>query len=147
MSSVAHQIDRKAATTTRGLWRSGFVAVFLSVMLNIFVATVAVHLYGISTEQFVHLQWWRYTLLTVISVIAATVIYSWLIRNEQCKRPVRAFMTLSTIVLAVSFIAPVSLMFMSEGVVVPGVIALMIMHVVPAAVCMITIPEWSYEYQ
>ncbi len=143
MSSVSHSVDLKTATTTGRLWAAGLLAVLLSVALNTFIGVVAVHMYGISTEEFVQLQWWRYTLFTIIPVIAATVLYGWLVRRKHSRQPVRTFIIISLIVLIVSFV-PHFFMLSAEDALVPGILALSVMHVVPATVCMIAIPEWSH---
>jgi uncharacterized membrane-anchored protein len=69
-------------------------------------------------------------IVTVIGVLGAALVFALIARYTR--RPIRIFQITSLVVLLVSFIPNIG-MFTREDASVPGIIGLMIMHVVAAA--------------
>jgi ABC-type thiamin/hydroxymethylpyrimidine transport system permease subunit len=69
-------------------------------------------------------------IVTVIGVLGAALVFALIARYTR--RPIRIFYITSLVVLLVSFIPNIG-MFTREDASVPGIIGLMIMHVVAAA--------------
>ena len=71
-------------------------------------------------------------LFTVLGVVGATAVY-WLVRRRAAN-PDRTFVRVASVVLVLSFLPDVGLLSADPAATVPGVVVLMAMHVVAAAV-------------
>jgi hypothetical protein len=124
------------------LWLAGLVAVVLAVVGNVIVGTLAQALFEIP-PQFAPFELPRYVLFTVIGVIGATVVFAVLARMSQ--RPIPIFQRVAVVVLLLSFIPDLAMLFTDAvpGATVPGVVTLMVMHVVAAVVAIIVLPRMA----
>lgn len=131
--------------TPQVTWALFFVTLIISLMLNILIANSAIHIYAVKTYEFTPLQWPRYVSFTAISVIAANLYYWYLARFNE--RPVRNFLLVSIILLVLSLIPP---FIMITNPYIPGAtietaFTLMLMHIAPAATCMVTFAGWGHS--
>ena len=81
--------------------------------------------------------------LSVVGAVGAAAVYAYLARRGE--DATRRFQRIAVAVLVVSFVPDVALLFVDEAATVAAVLALMIMHVVVAAVCLVTIPSDANE--
>lgn len=114
----------------RSLPARGAVAVAAAVLANA-VVVLAADAAGI-TPEFQHLSLPRVVVLSAAGAVGATAVYAALRRYVD--RPGRTFVRVAAIVLAVSFLPDVGLLLNDPAATVPGVVVLMAMHVVVAAV-------------
>lgn len=102
----------------------------LSVLVNA-VLVVLVGAVGIAPE-FRALTLPPVALLSAVGAIGAVVVYGLLTRYVD--RPERTFRRVAAVVLVLSFVPDLGLLVGDPAATVPGVVVLMIMHVVVAAV-------------
>lgn len=114
------------------LWWAGLLAAVVATIGNILVRMATVALFPIP-ETFPPFALQRIALFSVVGVVGATGVLALLARFTQ--RPVRWFWIVSLVVLVLSFIPNILLLITRNlpGTNVPGVLSLMLMHVVAAA--------------
>lgn len=114
-------------------WWIGLLVIVLSIAGNAIVRTIAMALFAIPPE-FEPLAWPRFTFFTVIGAVGATIVFAIVARFSR--RPMRLFRIIALIVLLISFLPDVGLLTGRPfpGITVPGVVSLMVMHVVSAAI-------------
>jgi hypothetical protein len=82
-------------------------------------------------------------ILSVVGAIGAAAVYAYLERRGE--NAASRFRRIAIAVLVVSFVPDVALLFVDEAATVAAIVALMLMHVVVAAVCLATIPTDASE--
>jgi len=115
------------------IWWAGLVTLVASLAANAIVAALAGPLLNVS-PVFAPLQPGAYVFFTVIGVLGAVTTFALVARFAR--RPIRTYLTVATIALALSFIP--DLMLMADpslpGTSVPAILALMVMHIVTFAI-------------
>lgn len=124
------------------LWLAGLVAVVLAVVGNVIVGTLAQALFEIP-PQFAPFQLPRYVLFTVIGMVGATIVFAVLPRVSQ--RPISLFQRVAVVALVLSFIPDLAMLFADAvpGATVPGVVTLMVMHVVAGVIAIVVLPRMT----
>lgn len=107
----------------------GGAGALVAVVVNA-ILVAAAQAIGIAPE-FRALTYPPVVFLTVVGVAGATVVY-WLLSRRRSD-PDRTFVRVAVAVLVVSFVPDVGLLFADDAATVPGVVVLMVMHVVVAA--------------
>jgi hypothetical protein len=123
------------------LWWVGLLAAVVAVIGNILVQVIASAAYTIPAG-FQPFQIPRLAIFTVVGVAGATGVFALLGRFTQ--RPVRWFWITSVVVLLLSFIPNILMLTGTlpvPGTTVPGVISLMIIHIVAAAAAVGILPR------
>lgn len=118
------------AMLPRSLALRGGLAVVLSAVVNALVAQIAGSL-GVA-PGFEHLGLARVAVFSAAGAVGATVVYAGLVRYVE--RPERTFTRVAVAVLVLSFLPDVGLLSSVPEATVPGVVTLMLMHVVVAVV-------------
>lgn len=126
MSTVA-----ETPRSGRSLVQRGLLAVVLSVVANAVVLTIARTLR--IAPGFEPFEWASVVSLTAVGAVGAVVVY-WLL-SRWSATPDRTFTVVAGVVLLVSFVPDLFLLSGDENATIPGVVVLMVMHVVVAAVC------------
>lgn len=127
---MASQFDAAGtAIPTATLTVRGIVAVVIALVANglLLGAVLATDL----VEPFEPLSIGSVALFTVLGAIAATLVFGFLTRRSE--QPDRTFIVLAGIVLVLSFGPDAWLLQSDPEATVPGVLVLMVMHVVVAA--------------
>ena len=122
---------------TRELAKRGALAVGASVLANWLLLGAV--LTGTIVEPFDALSFPPVTLLTVLGTVGAIFVYGGLTRVVA--DPDRAFLIVAVAVLVLSFIPDIALLEVDPGATVPGVVVLMLMHVVVAVICVATLTD------
>jgi cytochrome bd-type quinol oxidase subunit 2 len=130
MAEATH--PKKQKVKSERLWWVTLVAAVVAVIGNIIVQQLTLALFTIPAS-FPPFNLPPIILFTVVGVVGAAGVFALLGRTTE--RPIRWFWIISLVVLLLSFIPNIALLITSSlpGTTVPGVISLMIMHVVPAA--------------
>ena len=118
--------------------RRGLYTVGLSVAANAVVLAVATELLGVA-PNFESLDWPPVIFLTVVGAVGATVVYAGLTRVVA--RPDRTFTLLAGVVLLVSFLPDLLWLPDDPGATTAGIVVLMLMHVVVAAICVAVLTQ------
>jgi hypothetical protein len=115
------------------LWWVGLLMIVLSIAGNAIVRTITMALFDIPPE-FRPLAWSQFIFFTVVGAVGATVVFAIVARLSQ--RPIRLFRRIAIGVLLISFLPDIGLLVGRPfpGITVPGVLSLMVMHVVSAVV-------------
>jgi hypothetical protein len=131
--------------TPQVTWALFFVTFIISIMLNILIANSVIQIYGVKPYEFTPLQWPRYVSFTAVAVIAANFYYWYLARFNE--RPVRNFLLVSIIILVASLIPPFIMITNPyiAGATTETAVTLMLMHIVPAAACMVAFAGWGHS--
>jgi uncharacterized membrane protein YeaQ/YmgE (transglycosylase-associated protein family) len=118
----------------------GLLAIAVAVIGNIIVLWITEALFTIPAS-FMPMAIPPITIFTVIGVVGAIIVFALLARFTQ--QPVRRFWIISVVVLLLSFIPNIATLTVSPmpGATVPGVVSLMIMHVVAAAAAVGILPR------
>lgn len=72
--------------------------------------------------------------LSAVGALGATAVYWLLVRTGAVDRPARTFRRVAAAVLVVSFLPDIGLLWADPAATLPGILVLMLMHVVVAAV-------------
>jgi len=128
-----------ADTLPRSLPVRGVLAAVLAVIVNVLLV-VAAGVLGIA-PGFQALSIPPVAFLSTLGVIGATVVY-WLLRRYT-NTPDRAFVRIAAVVLILSFLPDVALLSVDPAATVPGVIVLMVMHVVVAVAAVGLLVDWT----
>lgn len=121
-------VEEKAST---GKVVLGVVAAIVVASIGNTVVSYAAQALGADPTVMQGLQLQAYVVLTAVGVIIAA--FAWASIRKRAKDPARTLGKLVPIVVAVSFLADVPMFFLPDASV-AGIIALMLMHVVVAAV-------------
>lgn len=113
------------------IMKRGGLAVALSIVANAAVLWIA--LAADIAPGFSPLSWPPVLLLTIVGAAGGTVVY-WLVARRS-ERPARQFTVIAAIVLVLSFIPDVVLLPGTPDATTAGIVVLMLMHVIVAAIC------------
>ena len=120
------------------LARRGVVALVLGVLVNLALAFVLLELdVPRSTEFF---QYGPIVFWTTLGVFGATVVYYFV--TQRSRTPNRTFARIALGVLVLSFLPDVALAVFVDAVTTSEAVALMSLHVPPAAICIVTLTGW-----
>lgn len=130
------------ATVTHAGWRSRFgyrvgAALAASVLFNVVLVGIATAV-GVA-PGFRPVAVVPVALLSAVGVLGATGTY--LVLDRLSDTPDRLFRLVAVAVLLVSFVPDVLLLSADPAATVPGVVVLMVMHVVVAAACLSFLPD------
>jgi hypothetical protein len=117
----------------------GAVATVLAVAVNVAIVLVA-DAVGIA-PGFEHLSARRVALLSAAGAVGATTVY--LVLARAVATPDRTFRLVAGIVLVLSFLPDLALLSAEEAATVPGVLVLMLMHVVVAVLAVGLLTGWN----
>ena len=107
----------------------GGAAALVAVVVNAALVAVAQAL-GVA-PGFMALSYPPVAFLSAVGAIGATVVYGLIARRRDDPDPL--FVRVAGVVLVLSFLPDVGLLFGDEAATIPGVVVLMLMHVVVAA--------------
>jgi hypothetical protein len=130
-----------AGVRSRSLAVRGGIAVVLSVIANALVLVVVQALE--IAPDFQALTFPPVLFLSAAGAVGAVAVY-WLL-DSRAERPARTFRRVAAAVLVVSFVPDLALLALDEAATGPGVVVLMLMHVVVAAVAVGVLVGWSGE--
>lgn len=132
----------RAEIDWRRLAAAGVVAAVLSVAANALVRAVALMLFDISPELR-PFTWPQLSMFTMIGVAGATLVYALVVR--RARRPTTTFRKIAIVVLLLSLLPDVGLLVSQAipGMTTPAFWALVIMHVVTAAITVATLTGWG----
>ena len=128
-----------AGVRSRSLAVRGGIAVVLSAIGNA-VVLVVVQALEIAPD-FQALTFPPVLFLSAVGAVGAVGVY-WLL-DRRAERPARTFRRVAAGVLVVSFVPDLALLAVDEAATVPGVLVLMLMHVVVAAVAVGVLVGWG----
>ena len=117
------------------LARRGLTAVVASVAANSLL--LALVLASGAVQSFMPLSYPPVLFLSAVGAIGATLVYGLLSRRVE--NPDRTFLRVAVVALALSFLPDIGLLFGDPQATILGVLVLMAMHVVVAAVCVGTL--------
>ncbi|WP_138007733.1 DUF6069 family protein [Halalkalirubrum salinum] len=117
----------------------GLGALVIALLINFVLGWIALSQDLIGSTAF-----FRYPAIAVwtsLGIGGATVVYGLL--SQRVATPDRTFVRVAAAVLVLSFIPDIALLFASESVTTSEAIGLMALHVPPAIVAVLTLPERS----
>jgi hypothetical protein len=116
------------------VWWVGFVTIIATLVVNFLIASIAKGLFPIA-NTFIPLQPMGFISFTIIGVLAAIIVFALI--GRFARRPISTFERTAWIVLTVSLIPDVLVWFTKPypGTTLPGVVALMVMHIATATIC------------
>ena len=123
------------------LARRGFVAVALSLVANALVLTLV--LASGVVQPFTPLSYPPVLFLSGVGAVGATLVYGLL--STRVENPDRTFLRVAVAVLVLSFLPDIGLLFVDPQATIPGVVVLLVMHVVVAGVCVGTLTTLGRE--
>jgi hypothetical protein len=133
MSEATYAPSTNQEVKISRLWWAGLLAAVVAVVGNIIVQVITNALVTIPAG-FLPFQIPRIAIFSVVGVAGATGVFALLSRFTQ--RPIHWFWITSVVVLLLSFVPNILMLIGTlpvPGTTVPGVISLMVMHVVAAA--------------
>lgn len=130
-----------AGVRSRSLAVRGGIALALSVIANAGVLLVVQALE--IAPDFEALTFPPVLFLSAAGAVGAVVVY-WVL-DRRVDRPARTFRRIAAAVLVASFVPDLALLAVDEAATVPGVIALVAMHVVVAAIAVGVLVGWRDE--
>ena len=132
--------DRKAPTGRIAL--AAIVTLIVAVVGNLILGLLATSLLDIPAE-FEPMIPLRYSFLTVMGVLGGIAVFLYMTRKSG--KSARAFQRIAWITLALSMVPTLGLYFsqVMPGTTLPGVLVLMLMHVVAALPVIYILPAYS----
>lgn len=121
------------------LLRRGAIALALALAANLALAWVALTVAFVDSQEF--FQYGAIVLWTTLGIAGATAVYGVVAR--QSATPARTFLQVAAIALVVSFLPDIGLAVTADAVTTSEAIGLMILHVPPAVVAVLALPETS----
>jgi hypothetical protein len=129
MTANVYPKTSERVSLRRLLWVAP-LAIAAAVAANFVVRTIALAVLDVP-PAFIQLTTPAFLPLTVIGVLGAVIAFA--IVGRLSRSPVRTFTIVATVVLVLSFIPDIGLLVSgAPGTTLPGVLALMVMHVVAA---------------
>lgn len=122
---------------TRELATRGLGASVIALAVNFALGWVALSQDLVESTEF--FQYPAIAVWTLLGMAGATIIYGVLTRRSVA--PDRTFVRVAVVVLLLSFLPDIGLAFADESVTTSEAIGLMILHVPPAIVAVMTLPE------
>ena len=126
-----------ATVSTGTLMKRGGLALVLSIVANWGVLSLVLGLALVA--EFDALSFPPVTLLTVLGVLGATVVYALL--DRVAREPDLAFLKLAIAVLLLSFIPDIALLWVDADATVGAVVVLMVLHVTTAFACIVALTD------
>ncbi len=126
---MTENIDQQKHLRFKSIALRGVVAVVLSVVLNVVLVSIT-GIIGIAPD-FQALTPPPVVFLSGLGAIGATIAYGVIGRISE--NPDQLFIRVAGVVLIISFIPDIALLYLDPAATLPGVIILMIMHVVVGA--------------
>jgi len=123
------------AIESRELAKRGAIAVVLSVVVNLVVLQAV--LVPELVQQFEPLNVAPVALFSALGAVGATVAYA--VVDKFSETPDRTFTRVAVVVLLLSFVPDVLLLQAEPTATVPAVVVLMVMHVVVAVACVVSL--------
>ncbi|CQR50998.1 MULTISPECIES: DUF6069 family protein [Haloferax] len=121
--------------TRRGLATAAVAAVANALLLTLVLETGLV-------EPFAPLSYPPVVLFSAGGAVGATLVYG--LFTGRVADADRTFVRVAGAVLVASFLPDIGLLYADPGATVPGVVVLMVMHVVVAAVCVASLTELGW---
>jgi ABC-type anion transport system duplicated permease subunit len=142
-STQTSQVISKQRGVSKRLWGVGLLTLLAAVIVNALIALVARALFPVA-PTFIPLQLGSVIVFTVIGVVGAIIVFALLMR--WTKHPVRLFQRIALVVLLASLIPDLLLPFVGlfSGTTLPGVGALLLMHVATGLICLGILPRAKY---
>ena len=125
------------STTIRTLAARGVGTVAIASVVNLALAWTALTQNLVASTEF--FQYSRIVAWTILGTVGATVVYGVLTRRSVT--PDVTFVRIAAVVLVLSFLPNIGLLIAVEGVTTSEVIGLMALHVPPALVAMLALPN------
>jgi len=126
--------------TWTALARRGLATAAVASVANALLLTLVLGM-GL-VEPFVPLSYPPVVFLSAAGAVAATLVYGLL--TGRVTDADRTFFRVAVAVLVASFLPDIGLLYVDPGATVPGVLVLMVMHVVVAAVCVASLTELGW---
>jgi hypothetical protein len=127
----------------RLLW-AGPLAILAALAANAVVRAIALAVLDIPAD-FEPLQTPAFVFLTVAGVLGAVITFA--VIGRLARRPVRVFLIVAAVVLLLSFVPDIGLLAANApGATLPGVLVLMLMHVVAAVVAVGVLTRFAVEH-
>lgn len=127
--------DRSIGTRTLAIQGAGALAIAL--IANLSLGWIALSQNLVMSTEFFHYP--GIAVWTLLGMGGATVVYGMLTRRSAT--PDRTFVRIAIIVLGLSFIPDIALVVFTDSVTTSEAIGLMILHIPPAVVAVLAIPE------
>lgn len=126
----------------RLLW-AGPLAIAAAIVANGLLRTLALAVLDIPAD-FMPLQTPAFVGLTFIGLLGAVITFA--IIGRLSRRPVRTFQIVALIVLLLSFLPDIGLLVTgAPGATLPGILVLMLMHVIAAAIAVWVLGRFAVE--
>ncbi|WP_128225184.1 DUF6069 family protein [Halobacteriaceae archaeon SHR40] len=122
---------------TRTLATQGAGALAIALIVNLTLGWIALSQNLVESTEFFHYP--GIVVWTLLGMAGATVVYGVLTRRSAT--PDRTFVRIAAVVLVLSFIPDIGLALFTESVTTSEAIGLMILHVPPAVVAVLVLPE------
>lgn len=131
--STIRMSDGADRSSLSRLWWLGPLTVVAALIANVAVRAVALALFAVS-PLFPHFMWDHLVGFTLVSVTAAVVVFALIARSAR--RPLHRYRQIAAAVLTLSLLPDAALFFGDDPTGSPAAfLALMVMHVVDAAIC------------
>lgn len=142
-STHTSQTTSKDQSAFRRLLWVGLLVVLAAVMMNMLISLIAKALFPVA-PTFIPLQPEGVISFTVVGAVGAVIVFALLVR--WAKHPIRLFQRIAVTVLLVSLIPDLLLPFLQlfPGTTFPEVMALLLMHVATASICLGTLSRVKY---
>ncbi len=142
MTTTVVPTPSERVSLKRLLW-AGPLAIVLALIANGLVRAIALAVLDIPAD-FVPLQTPAFIGLTVVLLLGAIVTFA--VIGRLSRRPVRTFQIVAAIVLVLSFLPDIGLLVSgAPGATLPGVLTLMLMHVIAAGVVVWVLGRFAVE--
>ena len=142
MTTTVVPTPSERVSLKRLLW-AGPLAIVLALIANGIVRAIALAVLDIPAD-FMPLQSPAFIFLTVVLLLGAIVTFA--VIGRLSRRPVRTFQIVAAIVLVLSFLPDIGLLVSgAPGATLPGVLTLMLMHVIAAGVVVGVLGRFAVE--
>jgi hypothetical protein len=142
MTTTVVPTPSERVSLKRLLW-AGPLAIVLALIANGIVRAIALALLDIPAD-FQPLQTPAFIFLTVVLLLGAILTFA--VIGRLSRRPVRTFQIVALIVLVLSFIPDIGLLASgAPGATLPGILVLMLMHVIAAGIVVWVLGRFAVE--
>ena len=142
MTTTVVPTPTERVSLKRLLW-AGPLAIVLALIANGIVRAIALAVLDIPAD-FMQLQSPAFIFLTVVLLLGAIVTFA--IIGRLSRRPVRTFQIVAAIVLVLSFLPDIGLLVSgAPGATLPGVLVLLLMHVIAAGIVVWVLGRFAVE--
>ncbi|WP_048075786.1 DUF6069 family protein [Halorubrum sp. AJ67] len=130
-------IENYRPIDTQTLIARGVVALAIALIVNLVLGWVALTQNLVASTEF--FQYPPIVVWTLLGMVGATVVYR--VLTQRSTAPDRIFVRIAAIVLVLSFIPDLGLALFTDSVTLSEAIGLMSLHVPPAIVTVLALPE------